>query len=119
MVELSGRKVWGCGDKTYGDSNWKEKIQLLLKNQNGVIVSGRYGGGNLNYHYNIKGFPFSLMNKDEFLKKLDTINIDFFDSVYLYDAFENQKAIWEKNKAISESTRYIFVSHTATDCELF
>lgn len=122
-IELNGRKVWGTGynrnGEKYGDENWKEKIKSLITNQDYVIVKGNYDKNNHDYHYNIKGFPFSLMSKDKFLKKLNKITVGYCDDVYLYDAFENEKAIWSKKIDITERNRYIFISHTATDCQMF
>lgn len=122
-IELRGRKIWGSGyshrGKTYGDSDWKEKIKTLVLNQDFVVVEGRYGNNNHDYHFLIKGFPFSLISKDDFLEKLDKIIIGFGDDVYLYDIFQNMDSIWSKKHDITEKTRYIFVSHTATKCQMF
>ena len=122
-IELNGLKVWGTGyhrnGKLYGDSDWKEKIYSLIQNQDSVIVKGRYGKNTFDFHYNITGFPFSLMSKDRFLELLDKTTVDYTDDIYLYDAFENMNNIWSKKCAITEKNRYIFVSHTATDCQMF
>lgn len=122
-IELKGRKVWGTGyshgDKNYGDSDWKDKIKSLVSDQEYVIVEGRYGDKNLDYHYNIKGFVFSLITKEKFLEKLEEITVGFTDDVYLYDAFENENAIWSKKKDITETNHYIFVTHTATDYQMY
>lgn len=119
-IELRGRKIWGSGyshrGKTYGDSDWKEKIKTLVLDQDFVVVEGRYGNNNHDYHFLIKGFPFSLIGKDDFLEKLDKITIGFGDDVYLYDAFEND--IMTKKVEINEKNRYIFVSHTATEFQM-
>lgn len=121
-IELRGRKIWGSGysrhGKTYGDSDWKEKIKELVSDQDFVIVKGRYGKNNHDYHFLIKGFPFSLISKDDFLEKLDKITIGLGDDVYLYDAFENIDSIWSVNNDITEKNRYIFVSHTATEFQM-
>ena len=123
MIDLNGRKAWGTGysrdGKQYGDTNWKDKIKELVANQEYVIVEGRYGKNNLDFHFNIKGFPFSLVSKDKFLKILDGMNVGYTDDVYLYDAFENKKAIWSEKMEITETNRYIFISHTATECQMF
>ena len=123
MIDLNGRKVWGTGysrdGKQYGDIDWKEKIKELVTTQEYVIVEGRYGKNNLDFHFNIKGFPFSLVTKDKFLEMLDGINVGYTDVVYLYDAFENKKAIWSEKMEITETNRYIFVSHTATEYQMF
>ena len=37
----------------------------------------------------------------------------------LYDAFENLQYIYSKNKSITEKNRYIFISHTATEYQMF
>ena len=122
-IELRGRKVWGSGysrhGETYGDVDWKEKIKTLVSDQDYVIVEGWYDKNNHDYHYNIKGFPYSSISKDDFLEKIDKIKIGFGDDVYLYDAFENINSIWSKNHDITEKNRYIFVSHTATECQMF
>ena len=90
MINLNGRKVWGTGyvsdGKVYGDIDWKNKIKNLVEDQQFVIVKGRYGEDNLDYHYNIKGHVFSLIEKNKFLKNLDKINVTYFDNVFLYDA---------------------------------
>lgn len=116
MIELRGRKVWGSGSSGYGDQNWKEKMKSLISNQDYVIVEGRYEGGK--YHYFMDCHPFSLLNKEEFLQKLDKMNLGYGDNVYLYDIFENEKIIWVKKTDITERNRYIFVSHTATECQM-
>lgn len=121
-IELNGKKVWGSGysfnNKTYGDPAWKEKIKSLVSNQDYVIVEGRYGKNNHDAHYNIKGFPFSVISKDDFLKMLDRITLGYTDDVYLYDAYENEKDIWSKKTEITERNRYIFISHTATEYQM-
>ena len=121
-IDLNGRKVWGSGyhsnGKHNGDDDWKEKIKALVSNQDYVLVAGRHGKGNLDFHYNIKGFPFSQVSKDEFLRKLEKIEVGYFDDVFLYDAFENEKDIWSKKMDITEHNRYIFVSHTATEYQM-
>ena len=122
-IELNGRKVWGTGysrdGRQYGDTDWKNKIKELVSEQEHVIVEGRYGKNNLDFHFNIKGFPFSLMPKEQFLEMLEGVSVGYTDDVYLYDAFENEKAIWSEKVKVSKTNRYIFVSHTATECQMF
>ncbi len=123
MIELKGRKVWGTGYKRDGeqcsDIDWKDKIKELVADQEYVIVKGRYGENNLDFHFNIEGFPFSLVAKDDFLKILSGINVIYGEDVYLYDGFKNKEAIWSKKTEITETNRYIFISHTATECQMF
>lgn len=73
-IELNGRKVWGTGyqhnGQSYGDINWKEEIKALMEDQEHVLVEGRYGERNNDFNCNIKGFAFSLITKEEFLKKI-------------------------------------------------
>lgn len=122
-IELLGRKVWGTGyshdGKIYGDADWKKKIKTLVADQKYVIVEGRYGEKNLDFHFNIKGCPFSRIKRNDFLARLDKIEVGYCDDVYLYDAFANEKAIGTRRVAITEQSRYIFVSHTATECQMF
>lgn len=123
MIDLNGRRVWGTDyshdGKRYGDIDWKDKIKELVSDQKYVIVEGRYGKNNLDFHFNIKGFPFSLVTKDKFLVMLDGINVGYTDDVFLYDAFENKKIIWSEKKEITDTNRYIFISHTATEYQMF
>lgn len=122
-IELKGCKVWGTGynrdGKQFGDIDWKEKMKNLVSNQDYVIVQGRYGRKQGDFHYNIKGFPFSLLDKDTFVEILDNLTVSYFDDVDLYDAFENLQYIHSKNKSITEKNRYIFISHTATEYQMF
>lgn len=119
-ITLSGRKVWGTVYKDYGDKNWKEKMKELLNDQDTVIVEGRYGSGNLDFDYNIKGYAFSVIKKEDFIEKLEKINIGYGDDVYLYNAFENTFNIHIRREKypITSANRYIFVSHIATDCQM-
>lgn len=121
-IELNRRKVWGSGfsrnGQPYGDIDWKDKIKALISDQDYVIVEGRYGENNLDFHYNIKGIPFSQISLKHFLQKLESINLGFGDDVYIYDAFDNEKAIWTKKLGITEKNRYIFVSHLSTEVQM-
>ena len=122
-IELKGHKVWGTGyhrdGEQYGDSDWKDKIKTLISDQDYVIIQGRYGKKSNDFHYIIKGYVFSLLSKDAFLEILDNLNLSYFDDVDLYDAFENLQYIYSKNKSITEKNRYIFISHTATEYQMF
>jgi len=119
-IELRGRKVWVSSRDGYGDKNWKEKMIEIIKTQNTIIIEGRYGDKNLDMDYSIKGYPFSSISKEIFLKKLQNVKIGYGDNVYLYDAFENTENIHNcrQRQEISEANRYIFVSHTATECQM-
>ena len=121
-IELNGRVVWGTGyshdRRRYGDEDWKEKIKEYVSKQDFVIVQGRYGDNNLDFHFNIKGFPFSLVSRDAFLSMLDKITVGHTDNVFLYDALENLNNIWSGGTTTLDRNRYIFISHTATECQL-
>lgn len=87
----------------------------MVSDQKYVIVKGR--NADKNYDFNIARFTFYFMDIDDFIAMLDRIEIGYFDDVYLYDAYDNQEQIWWQKQAVDESSRYIFISHTATECQ--
>lgn len=119
MVILNHCKARGCGyqqrGKTYGDTDWKEKIKSLVSGQSHIIVKSK----NTYAEFNIHGYGFRRVETEEFLKKLDRIKtLGFGEDIYLYDASENEEAIWSGQELITEQCRYIFISHTATECQM-